>query len=167
MRAHSPTCGPNRNAQVMGEHEYSGPEDDESMPGRKRFRILKCAGCETVYFQKEWLDDWDWVPDPASADGYSPIIRQEYWPSASVKSFPAWLDDFCKIDWPLFYLLLETYRALNEGLEITAALGMRTAFDRASELLGVDPKLPFAKKLSELEQDGHIGKSEKISCRHL
>ena len=38
---------------------------------------------------------------------------------------------------------------------------MRTAFDRASELLGVNPAKTFAEKLTDLVSRGHIGSSEK------
>jgi hypothetical protein len=38
---------------------------------------------------------------------------------------------------------------------------LRTAFDRASELLGVDPAKKFAEKLTDLVSCGNIGSSEK------
>jgi Domain of unknown function (DUF4145) len=46
---------------------------------------------------------------------------------------------------------------------VLAAIGLRTAFDRASELLGIDPNKTFAGKLSQLVVDGHIGSTEKAS----
>ena len=167
MRAHCPVCGPGRNAQVMGEHEEYWSDPEDGISGTNRFRILKCAGCDTVYFQKEWENDWDMVPDPDEPGGYVPRARHEYWPSAAVSSRPAWVNDLTETDFTLYHLLQETYQALNNGLPITAALGMRTAFDRASELLGVDPRLPFATKLSRLEQDGQIGKNEKDALSAL
>jgi hypothetical protein len=39
-------------------------------------------------------------------------------------------------------------------------MGVRTVFDRASELLGVDPTIPFTKKIDALFQGGKIGAEE-------
>jgi hypothetical protein len=44
----------------------------------------------------------------------------------------------------------DTYVALNNDLRILAAIGIRTAFDRASQLLGIAPEKTFADKLGEL-----------------
>ena len=38
---------------------------------------------------------------------------------------------------------------------------MRTSFDRASELLGIDPANTFAEKLNELTKSGRIGTTER------
>jgi hypothetical protein len=58
-------------------------------------------------------------------------------------------------------LLDEVYVALNNDLRVLAAIGIRTVFDRATELLGVDPGLRFFEKLGGLLSLGVIGKSEK------
>jgi hypothetical protein len=44
---------------------------------------------------------------------------------------------------------------------VLAAIGVRTAFDRATESLGIDPSLSFADKLKKTESAGHVGKNEK------
>jgi Domain of unknown function (DUF4145) len=59
--------------------------------------------------------------------------------------------------------LTSVYTALDNDLRVLAAIGLRTAFDRASELLGIDPNKTFAGKLSQLVVDGHIGSTEKAS----
>ena len=50
---------------------------------------------------------------------------------------------------------------MNNELHVLSAIGIRTAFDRASELLGVDPAKNFLEKLTELVHLGKIGSSEK------
>ena len=53
-----PTCGAARNAQVIAEHqviEEPTPEPYDPTYSGDAYRILKCAGCNTVYFQKESL----------------------------------------------------------------------------------------------------------------
>ncbi len=156
VRAHCPTCGPDRNARVLCEHEESWG-DDEAV-GTSHYRVLKCAGCDRVFVQREEIEfDVD-RPDRS---------RSFYWPSAVVHSPPRWINRILERDDTLYELLQETYEALNDDLRVTAALAMRTAFDRASELLGIDPALPFSQKLSELHQRGRIGKEEQDSLSAL
>ena len=52
-------------------------------------------------------------------------------------------------------------------MEVLTAIGIRTVFDRASELLGVDPNKTFADKLFELVQCGKIGCDEKETLKIL
>ncbi|RXH23473.1 hypothetical protein XH99_31785 [Bradyrhizobium nanningense] len=61
----------------------------------------------------------------------------------------------------LYDLLNETYNALNVDARVLAATGARTIFDRASELLKIDPALTFGQKLDELQAKGHISSSER------
>jgi hypothetical protein len=64
-------------------------------------------------------------------------------------------------------LLSEMYTALNNDLRVLAAIGARTAFDRSSELLGVDSKLPFNQKLDQLVTMGKISKDERDTLEVL
>ena len=48
------------------------------------------------------------------------------------------------------------YTALSNNLGVLAAIGVRTVFDRASELLGIDPEKPFQQKLDDLKDGDHI-----------
>lgn len=57
-------------------------------------------------------------------------------------------------------LFADIYVALNNDLRILAAIGLRTAFDRASEILNVDPKISFSQKLKGLMEAGKIGRDE-------
>ena len=43
----------------------------------------------------------------------------------------------------------------------TAAIGARTAFDRATEKLGIEPSLTFAEKLEKAKSDGLVGTNER------
>src|SRR5262249_717377 len=58
-------------------------------------------------------------------------------------------------------LLNSVYTALEYDLKVLAAIGMRVVFERASELVGVDPEKSFAKKIDQLCNDGHIGAGDK------
>ncbi|WP_165820144.1 DUF4145 domain-containing protein [Microvirga sp. KLBC 81] len=58
-------------------------------------------------------------------------------------------------------MLIDTCTALDSGLRIFAAIGIRTAFDRASEFLGVNPAKRLDEKLDELLAQGKIGTNER------
>ncbi len=85
----------------------------------------------------------------------------EYWPAPSKRKQPTWSFELKGVDRDLNSLFDDIYVALNNDLRVLSAIGIRTVFDRASELLGVDPTLTFPKKLAELVKLGKIGESER------
>jgi hypothetical protein len=52
-------------------------------------------------------------------------------------------------------------------INVLSAIGIRTVFDRASELLGVEPNKGFAQKLDDLLAQGKIGVDEKATLNVL
>jgi hypothetical protein len=72
---------------------------------------------------------------------------------------PEWIDRL--EDKVLSDLLGELYGAFNSGYGVLAAIGVRTAFDRATKTLGIDPDLTFADKLKKAESEKYIGGREK------
>ncbi|MBP9050820.1 MAG: DUF4145 domain-containing protein, partial [Alphaproteobacteria bacterium] len=90
-----------------------------------------------------------------------------YWPSPNKRVVPKWLDSLKWHDSNLGSLLDDVYSALNCDLPILAAIAMRTAFDRASELLGIEPASTFSKKLDALETSGKVGKDERSTLNTL
>lgn len=74
---------------------------------------------------------------------------------------PVWMDG--DIDGDLHSILVKLYTAINNDMPILASIGMRTAFDRATALLGIAPSLRFDEKLDCLKKDGLLGdKDHKI-----
>jgi hypothetical protein len=61
----------------------------------------------------------------------------------------------------------EIYVALNNGLRVLTAIGIRTAIDRASEMLGVDQAENFGEKLTQLFALGKIGAGEMATLETL
>jgi hypothetical protein len=70
-------------------------------------------------------------------------------------------------DRELFALLEELYGALNNEYMVLAAIGVRTAFDIATESLGIDSSLSFADKLRQVQLQGHVGPQEKEALEVL
>ena len=163
IKGHCPNCGPSRLSDVVGHHHTE--ETDHDVWGRSDYRILQCRGCEAVYFQTDSVcsEDWDYGDfDPQN--GAPEIVANHsivYWPAPSKRPSPDWVHELDFIDRELCDTVSEIYVALNNNLRVLSAIGIRTAFDRASRLLGVDPKKNFAKKLCALLKLGKIGSDEK------
>lgn len=166
IKGHCPDCGPGRLADVVGQHSKRDEDDENDIWLETSYRILRCRGCEAVYFQTDYVfsEDIDHEEDPRTGK-YKAVVphKTTYWPAPSKRKQPDWSSDLFVVDSDLVSLFDDIYVALNSDLRVLAAIGIRTAFDRASELLRVDPAKTFAEKLTALVQLGKIGESEKDS----
>jgi hypothetical protein len=151
---------------VAAEEQVEWEDDDEhGIWGRHTYRILKCRGCDTVYFQQVQIfsEDVDFRQNPTSGE-MQPFIpeRISYWPAPSKRNQPDWSRKLDDTDRDLGSLFDDIYVAMNNELRILAAIGTRTVFDRASELLGVDPAFTFAQKIAALHTAGRISSDDKL-----
>lgn len=156
-KGHCPACGPRRNALVLGEHVDHWDDEGAAIWGHDTYRILKCAGCERIYFQieKKFSEDWEVEIDQETGKEVTIIPSTfSYWPAPIKRPRPAWVKGLVVVDSRLHDLLNETYTALDNELGVFAAIGLRTAIDCASELLKIDPAKTFAEKLDDLVAKG-------------
>jgi len=162
IKGHCPNCGAGRNAEIVASHEatFHG-DDDNGIWWNGVFQILRCMGCDEVYYRTDGQCSED-----SDATG-APTRRITYWPAPSKRKLPEWAMDLLAEDSALYELVCETYEALNNDAQVLAAIGLRTVFDRASEKIGVDPALHFDQKLDALEDMGKIGRSEKETLKIL
>jgi hypothetical protein len=128
--------------------------------------ILECAGCEQVFVQTVATNSEDY-DNFHEEDGSFGVVNREtlkYWPALSKRKKPEWMSDYGidaeNVD-ALDAALVELYGALDNDLHMLAAIGIRTAYDIASELLGIDPNLRFEEKLQALIDTGRIGSVDK------
>lgn len=164
MKAECSQCGGIRNCNIRGQYTQSG--GDQYIQWRTTWSVLECCGCDYVFVQKavgtseDYYDDIDECGNHIMV--YSPDVS--YWPTLEKRSRPDWMTDI-GIQAEKAELLNETlgelYGALNNGLRMLAAIGIRTSFDVASELLGIHSNQSFEEKLEALVQAGHIGALEK------
>lgn len=147
QKTHCNTCGGQRNATVRGHHVVKKSNDEFS--SQDDYWILECCGCESISFK---IDYWF-----SEADDIEP----DYWPSPVARTEPKWLDQVEARDEVLHRLLVEMYAAANGDQRVLAAVGVRTVFDRASELMKVKPSLSFADKLKKLVDMGKISPDER------
>jgi hypothetical protein len=52
-KGHCPTCNAERNAEIVASHHEHFKDEDEPFWSSSEYRILKCRGCNSEYFQKE------------------------------------------------------------------------------------------------------------------
>ncbi|WP_146038589.1 DUF4145 domain-containing protein [Paracoccus sp. SY] len=162
VRGHCPACGPDRWADVMG--HASRHEEYDLVWLHTDHRILQCRACETIYHQTDSVFSEDEIchTDPVSGEDYVEYKHKiEHWPSPIKRERPDWLHDLSEIDPSLHDLMQAVYVALDSDLDVLAAIGLRTAFDRATEVLGIDPAKRFGEKLSDLQDEGFVGLTEK------
>ena len=153
---HCPECGGKR-ADIVCQHEerHEDPDFHESM----YYSILECRGCGEHYFKTCYMDSYDY--SMSEEHGYVINKREKYWPPSGIRKKPKWEGRLFHKDAVLRSLFNDVYVALDNNLGVLATIGMRTVFDRASELLGIDPEMPFAGKLASLEKDDRITGQEK------
>lgn len=158
---HCPSCGAER-ADVVAEHkeEYRSPDFDADT----YYQVLECRGCGAHYFKSSSSNSEDYhyyYDHEIGSEAREHIETINYWPPAAKRKPPEWADEIRFEDRILGSLFDDVYTALSNNLGVLAAIGMRTVFDRASELLKIDPAKTFQQKLDELKAGDHITEKEK------
>jgi hypothetical protein len=163
VKGHCPKCGPDRNADIVAKYDENIDDFDESVT--VGHRVLSCRGCDSVYHQKITTNHAEYVrvEDAAGNDEWVAVESFQYWPAPAARPRPNWIMSVPTADILMYEILIELYGSLDQDGRILPSIGVRTAFDRGSELLGIDPAITFDEKLSELERLGHIGKAERIA----
>jgi hypothetical protein len=164
VKGECPTCRAVRNSSVRGKYHKSWAHPTRPIDGSDTYYILECCGCETKFFRHEtYFSEYDHYDyDPQTGDTVViPTVRTTYWPPLERRSRPEWLYSAEHRDAVLGSLLQQLYTALDSALTVLAAIGIRTAFDRATLVLGIDPKKTFEQKLHKLLDDGWIGATER------
>ena len=165
VRGHCPKCGPHRRSEVKGQFTKSERDDENGVWGQTDYRILECCGCLTVYMQTESVFSED-IEHRRNADGeweeyLNPTI--EHWPAALKRPLPEWAIHVRFLDPNLGSLFSDIYGCLNADLLVPATVAIRTAFDSATELLGIDPAKRFYEKLDDLRTLGKISDDERAT----
>jgi hypothetical protein len=109
VKGHCPNCGPDQLADVVAHHQ-----SQYEYEGEIEYRILRCRGCEAVYFQR---DSEDIVVDPKTGEDFlSHTIT--HWPAPSKRKQPDWAPGLFVVDGDLSSLFNDIYVALNNDLRV-------------------------------------------------
>lgn len=165
FQAHCPRCNGDRTCYIHGEVEspWSWSDGRHEHWGQSDYKLAQCCGCKEVFFhQSSWdSEDWD-IGYNASGEEvtFNPKTITTY-PTPEKKSDkPDWVWKIAQIDPQLFSILNEMYQAYEHGSFILAAIGLRTAFDRTTEIFKIHPSLPLEEKVKRLREEGLIGETE-------
>jgi hypothetical protein len=169
-KAHCANCGDTRNCSIEAKVEERG--GDEDFQWHTDWFTLKCRGCDDVFVQKVGTNSEDYEnyyePDGSAGTAYNETIS--YWPAISERKPPEWLKEYSlsfKNDSLLDRIFVEIYGALNSGIPMLAATGIRTAFDVAAVELGADEREPFASKIETLVSSEKINATDKARLTQL
>lgn len=136
LAGHCPSCNRIMFAVEKAVHGETWDDGDASfsVSGRSEWRILECAGCGKVYFQERgrFSEDIYYEDDGFGGhDAFEPW-RYEHHPAPELGSaVPETIARVAKVDGDLAVILEETYDAARRGSHVLAAIGLRTAFDKA------------------------------------
>jgi len=158
-------CQGDRNCTVQGQLQESGSEADYYY-WVVEWYILQCRGCDFVFVQTVSSNSEDYE-NYYDENGEAQTSHREtitYWPARSKRQSPGWwspggieADNTAE----LHASLLELYAALENDLNVLAAIGMRTSFDIASGLLEIEASLTFEEKLDLLVENNHINRVDR------
>ncbi|OJU52361.1 MAG: hypothetical protein BGO03_11935 [Mesorhizobium sp. 61-13] len=168
MKAFCSNCKGERNCEIKGYHRASGSEG-ENYDWWKNWYLLVCCGCDHVFAESHFTDSESSYPVGYDRNGdyeYHQDVDIKSWPARTKRNRPDWLDRISNFaehekSGDLEACLLQAYEALDHDLNILAAIGIRTTFDVASEILGVETDLPFEAKLKKMESDGIVTPSQR------
>lgn len=163
---HCPQCGPDRSADIVKAHHECYGDRDAGAWTDADYRILRCRGCSSVYFQESTVSSEDQCREMVEIDGrqeYTLPERITHWPPPVIRPKPEWSRQphFVTKYRIVSRLLDDVYGTLNAGLKVPTAVAARTVFDAASKELDVDPSKLFFQKLDELRNKGRIGEDER------
>ncbi|UYN94370.1 MAG: DUF4145 domain-containing protein [Enhydrobacter sp.] len=165
--AHCPKCNGDRAADIVGEHSesYNSDNYDENT----LHRILKCRGCSHIQFQTATTssEDVDYSYDDAGETVMEYPETIHYFPPIARRSRPDYTRSHPSYSPAMKHLLDEAYDALKADLPVVASIALRTVFDAATEVLGIDPSLSFKKKLDQLVADSKIDKLQRETLNAL
>ncbi len=166
-KARCPTCDDERVCEVHGTMYKAWDWEDRasghSVNGGVDHSLLECRGCETVFYETQsWnSEDIDPYYSAMGITEYEVHKEKTTYPKPDTKTNPAGFDAMYKFDDQLHGILNEMYLAYDNHAYILTAIGLRTALDRGTEVLGIDPAKTFDEKLTELMTGGWIGETEK------
>lgn len=165
-KTHCPSCDGERKCFVHGTTYKTWDHEDgrgNGSSGGISHTLLECCGCEIVFYQKSsWsTEECDWYVDQNGGTQGDPIYTKKTYPAPDKKNRPQWFTRLFSVDEQLLRIMAQTYVAYDGGAYILAAVGLRTALDRATEVLKIDPAISFEEKLDALKNGGYIGDAER------
>ena len=165
INAECPHCGKLTLCDILSRHDERW--DDGDVWGGVDHTLLRCCGCRAVYYRSAtWnSENTDQYEDPRTGETETHTnYKIAVFPAPEVPDArPDWVWELPQIDTTLAKIVDELYTAADAKMFILASVGLRTALDRVTQLLGIDENAAFAVKLQGLQDGGWIGANERAA----
>lgn len=162
-----PYCKGEKNCNTVGykKREWRDSDADNYFWAEEEYMLLECLGCEGVftYIKSSSSEDYEIKRNAEGYDYMEPNYHISIYPEQE-KARPIWFNKILNKDYQLYKIMDEMYIAFQNKSFILAAIGLRTIFDRATEVLEIDPGHTFGDKVHALEENGLIG---AVEAQHL
>jgi hypothetical protein len=171
IKAPCPFCGTHRNAFIRKTYTRRVEDHENEFVSIDNALILECCGCEGIFFIHEYQDCESLTEQKNPETGQLETVPERtltVWPTPKVRVQPAWMSGPELVEDDVLRTVLdELYTALNARLRILAAVGARTALDRAAVLVDIDPALSFEAKLDRLVEQQQLSGEERRIVKFL
>ncbi|EMN1296321.1 DUF4145 domain-containing protein [Citrobacter freundii] len=161
IKALCPNCCGLRNCTVHGKITTSWADLEYPIYGWYYHHLLQCNGCEQVFYHlNEHFSEHTTHIERNGHWEEVPIDMITTFPAIESFSAPEWIAKIQSVDEQLFQILNEMYVSFAKGHYILSSIGLRTIFDRTTEILKIHPGFTLEEKVSALKNDGYIGETE-------
>ena len=170
IKAPCPYCKGEKNCQTLGYKKREWNEDDgyNHFWAESEYSLLECLGCDGIftYIKSCNSEDYDMNRDESGFDCMVPNIHISTHPTQTQEEIrPSWFNNILSKDFQLYKIMNEMYIAYQSKSLILAAIGLRTIFDRTTEVLNIHPGLSLGEKVDTLKDEGFIGETEKSQLK--
>lgn len=167
IKAPCPYCKGEKNCNTLGykKREWSDGNVENYFWAESEYMLLECLGCEGVftYIKSSSSEDYEIERNAEGYDYMVPNYHISIYPEQE-EARPSWFNEILSKDYQLYKIMDEMYIAFQNKSFILAAIGLRTVFDRATEVLKIDPGHALSDKVHALKENGFIG---AVEAQHL
>lgn len=132
LKSYCNSCKGERNHFVLADYEHKETDDEACVRVEYEYLVVRCAGCDHISFLERSLFSEDINQtgcDQAGDPIYDVPWQEKIYPPPSYRQEPDWLEELN--DEILTEIMTQVYKALGTGANFLAAVGTRTALDRA------------------------------------
>ncbi|WP_449632003.1 DUF4145 domain-containing protein, partial [Rahnella aceris] len=166
IKALCPYCNGEKNCHIVGQKErkWNHDDGDNYFWAECEYYLLECLGCDGVFTLTKSQDSENY--DIERGRNGDDVIRYHEevhtYPTPEQESVrPKWLNHIMNIDFQLHAIFNEMYTAYQNKSFILASIGLRTIFDRTTEILEIHPSLTLGEKVEALKDEGYVGETER------
>lgn len=166
IKAPCPYCNGEKNCLIVGQkgRKWNHDDGENYFWAETEYYFLECLGCDGIFTLSISQDseNYDIERDRSGIDVMRYHEKIITYPTPEPESVrPKWLYHIMKHDIQLHAIMNEMYTAYQNKSFILASIGLRTIFDRTTEILKIHPSLTLVEKVEALKDEGYVGETER------